>query len=187
MATEPTERRKSTRLRRANVILDAEGVLHERLHSLRCSRQGHASVVSARVNEIIGLLSDDRNHQDVKEKLVYLSDAYAKFKDAYRDYSSLVHDEGGIAECHEFLLREEEKSNSFHRKIDDCIANTESKLLAASLQVDSKIRPEVSVRRIGGRTPPSRELSKGTNRTCSSLGSQRAYLLLWQEQRKPQE
>ena len=73
MATEPTERRKSTRLRRANVILDAEGVLHERLHSLRCSRQGHASVVSARVNEIIGLLSDDRNHQDVKEKLVYLA------------------------------------------------------------------------------------------------------------------
>ena len=84
------------------MTLDAEGVLHKRLHSLRCSRQGHASVVSARVNEIIGLLLDDRNLQDVKEKLVHLSDAYAKFRDAHRDYSSLVHDEAGIAECQEY-------------------------------------------------------------------------------------
>ena len=46
----------------------------------RKSKAGYASVVTTKSNEIVGLLADDRNLQEVKEKLVHVEAAFLKFK-----------------------------------------------------------------------------------------------------------
>ena len=75
--TEPTDRRVGARvrIRQTNSTLDLEGVSRERLRLKKNSRSGQASNATAKSNEIIALLSDDRNLQEVKEKLVHVDAA----------------------------------------------------------------------------------------------------------------
>ena len=56
-------------MQQSNSTLDSEAVRLERLCLKKNSRSGHASTVTAISNEISGLLSGDRNLQEVKEKL----------------------------------------------------------------------------------------------------------------------
>ena len=50
-----------TRPRRPNTTLDSDGVRNERIRSLKNTRKGHIANVTAKVNEVIELLSDERN------------------------------------------------------------------------------------------------------------------------------
>ena len=64
-----------------------EGVLSEKLCSLKNTRRGHLANVTANVNGIHELLSDDRNLREVKEKLTVV-EAFLKFKDAHLNYAA---------------------------------------------------------------------------------------------------
>ena len=44
------------------------------------------------------LISDDRNLQDVREKLVHVDAAFQKLIDAHRDYAGEIRDEAGMLE-----------------------------------------------------------------------------------------
>ena len=80
----------------------------------KSERSGHASAVTAKSNEIIGLISDDRNLQEVKEKLIHVDNALQRPQVAHHDYSSEILDEDGIAECQLYLESEERKLGLFH-------------------------------------------------------------------------
>ena len=76
-------------------------ILRSNLETLRLkknSRSGHLSTVTAISNEISGLLTDDHNLQEVKEKLPYLDNAFERFKEAHRDYVEEILDENTIIE-----------------------------------------------------------------------------------------
>ena len=64
-----------TRPRRPNTTLDSDGVRNERIRSLKNTRRGHIANVTAKVNEVIELLSDERNLQEVKEKITTSKEA----------------------------------------------------------------------------------------------------------------
>ena len=64
----PVDRQVGARLRQPNTTLDLEGVIPVRLRLKKKSRAGYASVVTTTSNQIVGLLVDDRNLQEVKEK-----------------------------------------------------------------------------------------------------------------------
>ena len=100
--------------------------------------------VTAKVNEIIGLLPDERNLQEVKEKLVHVEDAFERLRQAYQEYASKIQDADGIAKCQRYLCEEEKKFNSFRRQIVNWMTETENKLVAVSLQVVPDVKPEVS-------------------------------------------
>ena len=75
--TEPTDRRVGARVR-IRQTLALEGVSREILRVKKNSRSDQASNVTAKSNEIIALLSDDRNLQEVKEKLVHVDAAQGR-------------------------------------------------------------------------------------------------------------
>ena len=62
------------------------------------SRSVYASAVTAKSNKIIGLVSYDRNLQEVKEKLSHVDNAFQRLREARHDYSSQIMEEDGIAE-----------------------------------------------------------------------------------------
>ena len=94
--TDPVARQVGTRVRQPNRSLDFEASY---LETLRLnSRSGHLSTVTAISNEISGLLTDDHNLQEVKEKLPYLDNAFERFKEAHRDYVEEILDENAIIE-----------------------------------------------------------------------------------------
>ena len=130
------DRRVGARLRQPNTTLDLEGVILKDLK--KKSRAGDASVVTTKSNEIVGLLADDRNLQEVKEKLVHVDAAFLKLKQAHYDYANDIHDADGVVQCQLYLDKEEKKFNTFRQKIADWITVAEDKLLAVSLQV---VRP----------------------------------------------
>ena len=69
MEFEEIGRRTTLRNRKPSITLDMEGILNEKLRCLKYTRRGHLANVTANVNGIHELLSDDRNLQEVKEKL----------------------------------------------------------------------------------------------------------------------
>ena len=109
------------RLRQWHTTLDLEGVILETLRLKKKSRAGYASVVTTKSNEIVGLLADDRNLQEVKEKLVHVNTALLKLKEAHYDYANEIHDADGVVQCQLYLDKDEKKFNTFRQKIADCI------------------------------------------------------------------
>ena len=67
--TKPVARRVGTRVRQPNRSLDFEASNLETLCLRKNSRSGHLSTVTVISNKISGLLTDDHNLQEVKEKL----------------------------------------------------------------------------------------------------------------------
>ena len=179
--TEPFNRRGGTRLRHPNRTLDLEGVRCERLRKKKNARSGYLSNVTAKVNEIIGLLSDERNLLEVKEKLVQVEGAFERLCEAHQEYASEIQDADGVAECQQYLCEEEKKFNTFRRQIVNWITETENNLLTVSRQVDSDVKPEDSVSCSGMPTPsgvsktsknPSRARSRSSR--ASSVAFARA-------------
>ena len=96
--TDPVARRVGTRVRQPNRSLDFEASYLETLRLKKNSRSGHLSTVTAISNEISGLLTDDHNLQEVKEKLPYLDNVFERFIEAHRDYVGEILDENAINE-----------------------------------------------------------------------------------------
>jgi len=97
--SDPVDCRVGAHLRQSNTTLDLEGVILERPHLKKKSRAGYASIVITKSNEIVGLLADDRNLQEVKEKLVHVDGAFLKLKEAHYDYANEIHDADGVVQC----------------------------------------------------------------------------------------
>ena len=112
--TEPIGRQVGARVQQPSCILDLEAVKLEIICSKKNSRSVYASAVTAKSSKIIGLISDDRNLQEVKEKLIHVDNALQRPRVAHHDYSSEILDEDGIAECQLYLESEERKLGLFH-------------------------------------------------------------------------
>ena len=135
------------------------------------SRSGHLSTVTAISNEISGLLTDDHNLQEIKEKLPYLDNAFERFKKAHRNYVREILDENAIIEGQHHLEDKERKVRVFRQQIVDWIINIEHKLLAESLQVDSAVNPEDSISCAGMPIPSgTSKVSKHSSRASSRGG-----------------
>ena len=96
--------------------MDLEAVKQEIIRLKKNSRSGHASAVTAKSNEIIGLISDDWNLHEVKGKLIHLDNAFQRLREARNDYSSEILEEDGIAKCQLYLESEERKYGLFRQQ-----------------------------------------------------------------------
>ena len=172
--SDPVDRQVSARLRQPNTTLDLEGVILERLCLKKKSRAGYASVVTTKSNEIVGLLVDDRNLQEVKEKLVHVDAAFLKLKEAHYDYANEINDANGLAQC-QLYLDKEKKFSTLHQKIAHWITVAEDELLAVSLQVDSNVKPNDSISCAGTPTPSRRSRHSSS---VSSRGSHTSSVAL---------
>ena len=169
--TDPITRQVGTRVRQPNRSLDFEVSNLETLRLKKNSRSGHLSTVTAISNEISGLLTDDHNLQEVKEKLPYLDNAFERFKKAHCDYVREILDENAIIEGQRYLEDKERKVRLFHQQIVDWIINIGHKLLAESLQVDSAVNPEDSISCAGTPIPSgTSKVSKHSSRASSRGG-----------------
>ena len=98
------------------------------------SRSVCPSAVTVKSKKIIGLISDDRNLKEVKEKLIHVDNAFQRLREAHHDYSSEIMDEDGIAKYEPYLKSEEKEFGLFRQQIDDnCIWG------------DSVVKPEDSI------------------------------------------
>ena len=166
-----------TRPRRPNTTLDSDGVRNERIRSLKNTRKGHIANVTAKVNEVIELLSDERNLQEVKEKITTSKEAFRKFGEAHRNYAAELVNEEEKTKCMEYSSREE-KFTEICRQVLDWISRVEENLLAVSLRVDSEVNPDDSVSCADAKT--SSKASKISRRSshASSHASRTSSLLL---------
>ena len=158
-----------TRPRRPNTTLDSDGVRNERIRSLKNTRRGHIANVNAKVNEVIELLSDERNLQEVKEKLTTSKEAFRTLGEAHRNYAAELVNEEEKTKCMEYFSREEEKFTEICRQVLDWISRVEENLLTVSLQVDSEVNPDDSVSCADVKTSSkaskiSRRLSRASSR-----------------------
>ena len=96
--TEPIDRRVGARVQKPNRILDLKAIQREIIFLKKNSRSVWASAVTAKSNKIIDLISDDRNLQEVKEKLFHVDNTFQRLREAHHDYSSQIMEENGIAE-----------------------------------------------------------------------------------------
>ena len=151
--TEPIGRQVGARVQQPSCILDLEAVKLEIICSKKNSRSVYASAVTAKSSKIIGLISDDRNLQEVKEKLINVDNAFQRLQEAHHDYSSESMDEDGIPKYQLYHGSEERKFGLFLQQIVDWITVTEEKLLADSLQLDSVVKPEDSISFAGASEP----------------------------------
>ena len=151
--TEPIGRQVGARVQQPSCILDLKAVKLEIICSKKNSRSVYASAVTAKSSKIIGLISDDRNLQEVKEKLINVDNAFQRLQEAHYDYSSESMDEDGIPKYQLYLGSEERKFGLFLQQIVDWITVTEEKLLADSLQLDSVVKPEDSISFAGASEP----------------------------------
>ena len=104
-----------TRPRRPNTTLDSDGVRNERIRSLKNTRRGHIANVTAKVNEVIKLLSDEGNVQEVKEKLTTSKEAFRKFGEAHRSYAAELVNKEEKTKCMEYFSREEKSTEIIDR------------------------------------------------------------------------
>ena len=167
-----------TRPRRPNTTLDSDGVRNERIRSLKNTRRGHIANVTAKVNEVIELLSDEGNVQEVKEKLTTSKEAFRKFGEAHRSYAGELVNKEEKTKCMEYFSRKEEKSTETCRQVLDWISRVEENLLAVSLQVDPEVNPDDSVSCADAKT--SSKASKISRRPsrATSRASRTSSLLL---------
>ena len=86
------------RVQQPNRVLDLKVIQLEIICLKKNSRSVYASAVTAKSNKIIGLISYDRNLQEVKEKLSHVDNAFQRLREAHHDYSSHIMEEDGIAE-----------------------------------------------------------------------------------------
>ena len=171
-ATEPIPRRIS-RVRRPNVARELDGARLERLRSKKKARSGFASNVTVKIREIIELLTDDGNLSTVKEKLVHAVIAFDRLKEAHFDYWSEVKDASGIAECRDYLAKQNENFGAFRQQVEDWIVLEEHRVLQASLRGDSDvlISPEDSVSRVGSQVHSSSSKRSKNHSPASTRGS----------------
>ena len=170
MESEEVGQGTTARNRKPNITLDMEGVLSEKLRSLKNTRRGHLANVTANVNGVHELLSDDRNLQEVKEKLTAAEEAFLKFKDAHVNYAAEIGSEEDKIECEEYFTCEERKFRDFYWTTSDWITRVEANLVAQSLQVDSEVKPEDSVSCAGVGSPArASRTSKRSSRASSRV------------------
>ena len=124
-----------------------EGVLYEKILRLKNSRSGHLSTVTARLNEIDALLSNEENIDRVKEKLTEFTAAFEAFKEAHILYLSFVQDETCIARCQESFDREVVRRDDFSQRVQDWIVTAEE-----SVRFNSQVSPDDSVSHSGFRS-----------------------------------
>lgn len=178
MESEEVGRRTTSRNRKPNITLDMEGVLSEKLRSLKNTRRGHLASVTANVNGVHELLSDDRNLQEVKEKLTAAEEAFLKFKDAHLSYAAEIGSEENEIECDEYFTREERKFRDFYWTTSDWITRVEANLVAQSLQVDSEVKPEDSVSCAGAGSPSRTSRTSRRSTRAGSRASRTSSLLV---------
>ena len=89
------------------------------------SRSVYPSAVTVKSKKIIGLISDDRNLKEVKEKLIHVDNAFQRLREAHHDYSSEIMEEVGIAKYEPYLKSEEKEFGLFRQQIDDWIIVSE--------------------------------------------------------------
>ena len=167
-----------TRPKRPNTTFDSDGVRNERIRSLKNTRRGHIAKVTAKVNEVIELLSDERNVQEVKEKLTTSKEAFRKFGEAHRSYAAELVNKEEKTKCMEYFSREEEKSTEICRQVLEWISRVEENLLAVSLQVDSEVNSDDSVSCADAKTSSKAlKISRRSSR-ASSRASRTSSLLL---------
>ena len=100
-----------------------------------------------------------------------MDSAFERFREAHRDYVSEIPDENAIAEGQPYLENKERKFCVFRQQIIDWITETEHKLIAESLQVDSAVKPEDSISCAGLSIPSgASKVSKHSSRTSSRGG-----------------
>ena len=153
-----------------------EDVLNEKLLRLKNSRSGHLSTVTARLNEIDALLSNE-NIDLVKEKLTDFTAAFEAFKEAHIFYLSYVEDETCIARCQESFDREVVRRDDFSRRVQEWIVRTEE-----AIRLNSQVSPDDSASNGGfrfasksSRRPGRSSCSRGSRESsCSSLSVVRA-------------
>ena len=121
MESEEVGRRTTAPSRKPNITLDMEGVLSENLRSLKNTRRGHLANVTAKVNGVHELLSDDRNLQEVKEKLAAAEEAFLKCKYAHLNKAAEIGSEEDKIECDEYFTGEERKFRDFYWTTSDWI------------------------------------------------------------------
>ena len=121
--TEPIGGRVGARGQQPKRTLDLEAVKLDTICLKKSPRSGHASAVTAKSNEIIGLISDDRNLQEVKEKLIHVDNAFTRLQEAHHDYSSESMDEDGILKYQLYLGSEERKFGLFLQQITGRLDN----------------------------------------------------------------
>ena len=154
-----------------------EDVLNERPLRLKNSRSGHLSTVTARLNEIDTLLSNEENIDLVKEKLTDFTAAFEAFKEAHILYLSYVQDETCIARCQESFDREVVRRDDFSRRVQEWIVRTEE-----AVRLNSQVSPDDSASNGGfrfasksSRRPGRSSCSRGSRESsCSSLSVVRA-------------
>ena len=167
-----------TRPRRPNTTLDSDGVRNERIRSLKNTRRGHIANVTAKVNEVIELLSDERNLQEVKEKITTFTEAFRKFGEAHRNYAAELVNEEEKTKCVAYSSREEEKFTEICRQVLDWISRVEENLLAVSLRVDSEVNPDDSVSCADAETSSKASKISRCSSHASSHASRTSSLLL---------
>ena len=82
--------RHTPRNRKPSTTLDMERILSEQLCSLKNTRKRNLVNVTANVNGVQELLSDERNLQELKEKLTAAEEAFLKFKEARLNYAAEI-------------------------------------------------------------------------------------------------
>ena len=122
--TELVARRVGTRVEQPNSSLGFEASNLEAPRLRKNSRSGHLSTATAFSSGISGLLTDDHNLQEVKEKLLYLENAFEIFIEAYRDYVGEIRDENVINARQRYLEDKERKVRVFRQQIVDWMTNT---------------------------------------------------------------
>ena len=85
--TEPIGLQVGARVQQPSCILVLGAVKLEIICSKKNSRSVYASADIAKSSKIIGLISDDRNLQEVKEKLIHVDNAFTRLQEAHHDYS----------------------------------------------------------------------------------------------------
>ena len=119
----PIGRQVGARVQQPSCILVLEAVKLEIICSKKNSRSVYASADIAKSSKIIGLISDDRNLQEVKEKLIHVDNAFTRLQEAHHDYSSESMDEDGILKYQLYLGSEERKFGLFFQQITGRLDN----------------------------------------------------------------
>ena len=106
---------------------------------------------------------------------MHLDAAFLKLKEAHYDYANEIQDADGVAQCQLYLDKEKKKFSTFRQKIADWITVAKDKLVTASPQVDSNVKPNYSISCAGMPTPSRRSRNSSS---VSSRGSHTSSVAL---------
>ena len=106
---------------------------------------------------------------------MHLDAAFLKLKESHYDYANEIQDADGVAQCQLYLDKEKKKFSTFRQKIADWITVAKDKLITASPQVDSNVKPNYSISCAGMPTPSRRSRNSSS---VSSRGSHTSSVAL---------